>query len=82
MQSLNDYTFVFFNLPTKILGLLLYRLKCIENTFPIVYYIPPKKIAFAKQKRKICNCLVTAYHDGQMNRNGKMIAVFFRNVFY
>ena len=52
MQSLNDYTFVFFDLPTKILGLLVYRLKCIENTFPTVYYIPPKKLHSQNKKEK------------------------------
>jgi hypothetical protein len=36
----------------------------------------------AKEKRKICGRLVIADQGGQKNRNGKMIVVLFRNVFY
>ena len=45
LHSLNDYNFVFFGLPTEVLGiwgLLIYRWKGIENTFPTVHYMPPK----------------------------------------
>ena len=45
MQSLNNYIFCFFALPTiilEILGILVYRWKGIENTFPPVYYMPQK----------------------------------------
>jgi hypothetical protein len=44
-QLLNDYKFVFIGLPTKLLGIfgiLIYRWKGLENTFPTVYYMPPK----------------------------------------
>jgi len=37
--------FSFFGLPTEflgILGLLIYLWKGLENTFPTVYYMPPK----------------------------------------
>jgi hypothetical protein len=45
LQSLNDCRFFFFCLPTEFLGirgLLIYRWKGLENTFPTVYYMPPK----------------------------------------
>jgi hypothetical protein len=45
LQSLNDCKFFFFGLPTEFLGiwgLLIYRWKGLENTFPTVYYMPPK----------------------------------------
>jgi hypothetical protein len=35
-----------------------------------------------KKKEKICSRLATADQGGQKNRNGKMTAVLFRNVFY
>jgi hypothetical protein len=44
MHLLNDYKFVTFVLPNKVLGiwgLLIYRWKGLENTFPMVYYMPP-----------------------------------------
>jgi hypothetical protein len=45
--------------------------------------MPPKfKIIVAKRKRKKYNRLVTAHQGGQKNRNGKTIAVLFRNVLY
>ena len=43
LQSLNNYRFVFLDLPTNtlgILGLVIYRWKGIEITFPTVYYTP------------------------------------------
>jgi hypothetical protein len=40
------------------------------------------KLQPQKTKRKICSRLAAADQDGQKNRNGKMIAVLFHNVFY
>jgi hypothetical protein len=45
IQSLNDCKFVFLDLPSKYLGrmgLLIDFYKGLENTFPTVYYMPPK----------------------------------------
>ena len=44
MQSLNDFKFSL-NLPVEIFGiwgLVIYRWKCLENTFPMMYYTPQK----------------------------------------
>ncbi len=43
LQSLNNCRFVFLDLPTDtlgILGLVIYRWKGLENTFPMVYHTP------------------------------------------
>ena len=43
LQSLNNCRFVFLDLPTDtlgILGLVIYRWKGLENTFPTVYHTP------------------------------------------
>jgi len=52
----------------------------LTTTYDINQVSKPKNIktAVAKEKRQICNHLVTADHDGQKNRNG----VLFSNVFY
>jgi hypothetical protein len=45
LHLLNDYNFVSFGSPTEVLriwGLLKYRWKGLENTFPTVYYMPQK----------------------------------------
>ena len=45
LHSLNNYKFVFFGLPSEVLGIwrgLMYCWKGLENTFPTVYYMPPK----------------------------------------
>jgi hypothetical protein len=65
----------------RIWRLLIYRWKSLENTFPVVYYMPKiSKFAAANQKQQICSCLTTADQGGQMNHNGKMIAVLCCNV--
>jgi hypothetical protein len=57
LQSLKWLHIVFLGLPTYILwimGLLKYRWKGLENTFPAVYYMPPlKKNCSCKTKKKI-----------------------------
>lgn len=64
-------------LPTKIykiMGPLAPSWYSFENRFPTVYYIPPStlKMAFAKRKRKVCNCWATANQGGpNANLNGK-----------
>ena len=40
------------------------------------------KCPLLSQEKQICDCLATAKHGGQMNRNGKKIAVLFHHVFY
>jgi hypothetical protein len=65
VQSLNDCKFVFSVLPAKILeiwGLVMYRWKGLENTFPTLYYMP-KKIQFivAKEKEK-CSCFGIVFY--------------------
>jgi hypothetical protein len=53
-------------------------LEILKIPFPTVYYTPKfKKITIAKQKKKICSCLVIVDQGGQKHRIGKKIAVFF-----
>jgi hypothetical protein len=55
LQLFNDYIFVFFCLPTKILeilGILIYHWKGLENTCPTVYYMPPKILKLQSQNKK------------------------------
>ena len=88
LHSLNDYNFLFFLVYElkfqKNWDLLAYRWKGLQNTLPTVYDMPQKsfKKIVVKEKRKICNHLVTADQGGLKNRNGKMTAVLFDNVFY
>ena len=48
LHSLNDYNlFIYFGLRTQILGiwgLLIYHWKGLANTFPTMYYMPPKSL--------------------------------------
>jgi hypothetical protein len=66
--------FFFFDLPTEVLGiwgLLIYRWKSLEIPFQrCITCSQNLKITIVKQKRKICNHLVTADQGGQKNRNG------------
>ena len=86
MQSLNNCTFVFLDLPTDTLGILgfvIYRWEGLDNTFPTVYYMSQDiYVAAAKWKINFCSRYVTADHGGEKNRIGKTIAVLFRHVFY
>jgi hypothetical protein len=40
------------------------------------------KLQLINQKKQICSRLTSADQDGQKNRNGQMIAVFFYHVLY
>ena len=39
------------------------------------------KCQLVSQENQICNCLTTAEHGGQKNRNGKTTAIFFFAMF-
>jgi hypothetical protein len=58
LQSPHDYKFFFFCFTSKILGiwgLVVYRWKGLENTFPMVYYTPQKfKLQPQAEKEKTC----------------------------
>jgi hypothetical protein len=52
---------------------------------PFQWYIKSPeipKMLVGIPKKQICSWLRTTDQGGQKNRNGKMIAVLFRNVFY
>ena len=80
LRSLNNYKYVFLDLPTDtlgILGLVIYRSKGIEITFWTVYHMPQDIYFSKKWKIKFCNHLVTANQGGQKNRNGKRLRFYF-----
>jgi hypothetical protein len=67
----------------QILGHVIHHWKGVFKTFPTVYYKPPKFLNFQLVKpKKIHSRSASAEQAGQKNRNGKTIAVLFRNVFY
>jgi hypothetical protein len=77
MHLLNNYKFVLFGLPTQMLGIW-GVINIPLGAFQRCITCPPKvRIRTIKQKKRVCNRLLTADQGGQKNRNGKTTAVLF-----